>query len=65
MILRDDADLRDTRVKRRELKDLYARRVEDNTAHARVRELTLLSLKRLINQLTEEIVRYETRQPTR
>lgn len=63
MTLKNDAELANTREKLRELEERYAARCGESGANAHVHELTLRSLKRLINQLKEEIVRYETRQP--
>ena len=49
-----------TRAKLRELEQLYeSKREESGDEH--VRELTLRSLKKRINQFKEEIVRYEAR----
>ncbi len=49
-----------TRVKLRELEQLYeSKRQEPSDEH--IRELTLRSLKKRINQFKEEIARYEAR----
>jgi len=49
-----------TRAKLRELEQLYqSKRQESTDEH--VRELTLRSLKKRINQFKEEIARYEAR----
>lgn len=60
MNLRNATELANTRAKLKLLEDQYesarSRPVVDESA----RELTLRSLKRLINQLKEEIVRYES-----
>ncbi len=49
-----------TRVKLRELEQLYeSKRQETQDEH--IRELTLRSLKKRINQFKEEIARYEAR----
>jgi len=48
-----------------EVQDRYEELRADATEGARVRELTMLSLKRLINQLKEEMARYEAHQPAR
>ena len=49
-----------TQAKLRELEELYERkRQEPNDEH--VRELTLRSLKKRINQFKEEIARFEAR----
>jgi hypothetical protein len=61
MSLQSSAQLENTRAK---LKMLEARLDEldhEPVTNARTRELTRLSLKKLINQLKEEIVRFEAR----
>ena len=63
MTLRNDSELVNTREKLRELEDRYAVLARDCAEDERVRELTLSSLKRLINQLKEEIARYQSHQP--
>jgi hypothetical protein len=63
MALNSDLELRVTREKLARLEELYDRtasRTEELSPAAR--DLTLISLKRLMNKLTEEIVRYEIRQ---
>jgi hypothetical protein len=60
VILRSKRELEVTREKLRGLEELYAateRSPEENYA----KELTLRSLRQTINQLKEEIVRFETR----
>jgi hypothetical protein len=47
----------------RELQERYEVLRSDLSGDARVRRLTMMSLKRLINQLTEEITRFESRLP--
>lgn len=61
MSLQSDRELEATREKLRRLEECYdeEKRNPDGDAHAQ--ELTLQSLKRMINQLKEEIVRYESR----
>ena len=49
-----------TRVKLRELEQLYERKRQEPTDQ-HVRGLTLRSLKKRINQFKEEIARYEAR----
>ena len=44
-----------------ELQARYAALRRDQSEDLRVRRLTMMSLKRLINQLTEEIIRFEAR----
>lgn len=63
MTLRNDAELANTREKLRQLEDRYEAHRNDAKENSHIRELTMESLKRLINQLKEEIARYETRQP--
>jgi len=65
MMLRNETELANTRQKLRELEDRYAELRHDPNEDPRVRELTMRSLKRLINQLKEEIARYEAHQPAR
>jgi ribosomal protein L29 len=48
-----------TRTKLADLEAHYTRTRDDATLAKHVRELTLHSLKRLINQLKEELVRHE------
>ena len=50
-----------TRVKLRMLEDLYRRREGESGELTYARRLTMRSLKRMMNQLTEEIVRFESR----
>ena len=65
MTLKSDVELAYTREKLTELEALYQKAREDPEENARVRELTMRSLKRLINQLKEEIARYSAHQPAR
>ena len=62
MELRDERQLQNTREKLRILEDRYEAVRKDPAGGARAQELTLRSLKRLINQLKEEIARFEARQ---
>lgn len=62
MKLQNDVELANTRRKLARLEKSYETAAADSCENPRVKELTLISLKRLINQLTEEIVRYESRQ---
>lgn len=61
MTLNTEIEAANTREKLRELEDRYEARRQETPADARVHELTLQSLKRLINQLKEELARYEAR----
>ena len=65
MILRSEREVANTRAKLARLEARYnaLRGVTDGDRH--VRELTMESLKRLINQFKEEIARYEAHQPAR
>jgi hypothetical protein len=59
--LSDANELQNTRIKLSELESRYQALSRDLAEDARVRRLTLISLRRLINQLTEEIARVESR----
>jgi len=59
MNLNGARELKVTREKLRLLKDHYRSRLEETTERTLARELSLQSLKKTINQLTEEIARYE------
>lgn len=61
MMLDNETQLLNTRTKLRELKERYEALRIDLSEDPRVRRLTMMSLKRLINQLTEEITRFESR----
>ncbi|NLX98452.1 MAG: hypothetical protein GXY83_20015 [Rhodopirellula sp.] len=60
MNMQCEHDLEATRQKLKRLQEHYERRLRDASDHSRARELSLRSLKSMMNQLTEEIVRYET-----
>ena len=64
MTLRNDTELVNTREKLRELEKRYARRLKEKSVNEHVHELTMASLKRLMNQLKEEITLYEIHQTT-
>jgi hypothetical protein len=61
MTLQSHRELEATRAKLRLLEERYEanRREQDGDEH--LRELSMRSLKRLINQLKEEIARFESR----
>ena len=59
MTLKNETELANTREKLRELEERYQSRKLEKPSNQRVHELTLQSLKRTINQLKEEIARYE------
>lgn len=61
MMFDDNIQLVNTRAKLRELQERYDALHNDSSEDPRVRKLTMISLKRLINQLTEEITRLESR----
>jgi hypothetical protein len=61
MKLGNENELLNTRTKLRELNERYEALRVDRFEDPRVRRLTMMSLKRLINQLTEEIARFESR----
>jgi len=63
MTLKNDIELANTREKLRELEARYEARRHETAANPHVHELTLQSLKRLINQLKEEITLFEVHQP--
>jgi hypothetical protein len=65
MDLRNDRELANTRNKLARLEARYAAHERKTGGDEELRELTMESLKRLINQFKEEIARYETRQPAR
>jgi ribosomal protein L29 len=59
MILKNDIELANTRGKLARLEARYEALGNDTGEDEHVRELTMRSLKRYINQFKEEIVRYE------
>ena len=59
MKLQSQRELNVTREKLKSLQQRYDAILKAPTEDQHVRELTLRSLKRLINQLTEEIARFE------
>jgi hypothetical protein len=63
MNLTDDRSLANTKRKLQLLEKSYQEAQADMDGGEHVRELELESLTRLINQLKEEIARYECRQP--
>lgn len=64
MTLKNDIELANTRDKLRELEARYQARLREIPANPHVQELTLQSLKRVINQLKEEITLFEVHQTT-
>jgi hypothetical protein len=65
MSLANDTELANTRAKLARLEKLYHTVRADVTGDVNVREVSLRSLKRTINQFREEIARYQSRQPAR
>lgn len=61
MELKNERELETTREKLRMLEEHYNRRTREARTGSYAEELSLRSIKRLINQLKEEIVRYESR----
>ena len=61
MELNDEREVEVTREKLRSLEARYQAASQDPGADVHIQELTLRSLKRLINQMKEEIARYEAR----
>jgi hypothetical protein len=59
MTIENRRQLENTRMKLRELEELYARTQQGPVASEHVRELTLRSLKKRINQFKEEMTRFE------
>lgn len=64
MKLESERELANTREKLRMLKEAYEESRTDSFVDAAIRDRSLRSLKRLINQLTEEIFRYNALLPT-
>ena len=65
MDLKNDRELEVTREKLRLLETWYDAEKKEPSDNEYLRELTLRSLKRHINQLTEEIIRYEARKTSK
>jgi len=61
MTIENSRQLENTRMKLQELEELYMRTRQGAAANDYVRELTLRSLKKRINQFKEEITRFEAR----
>ena len=59
MSLQSKRELEVTRKKLQELEQLYAKTEADSSQSAYSRDLTLRSLRRTVNQLKEEIARFE------
>jgi hypothetical protein len=65
MSLQSQRELEFTRDKLRSLEQRYEAERREEAEDEHVRELSMRSLKRLINQLKEEIARFESRTSTR
>jgi hypothetical protein len=65
MELKDEREVAVTREKLRSLEARYQAVSDDPAGDAHVQELTLRSLKRMINQMKEEIARFESRRSPR
>ncbi|MEX2310068.1 MAG: hypothetical protein WD738_21025 [Pirellulales bacterium] len=63
MDLKNQQELMNTRRKLRKLDALYQADEKETGGDKELREAEMESLKRMINQLKEEIARYEARQP--
>ena len=61
MSIENRHQLENTRMKLQELEKLYAKAQQSAATSDHVRELTLRSLKKRINQFQEEIIRFESR----
>lgn len=61
MSLQSNRELEVTRKKLQELEQLYAKTAADSSQSTYSRELTLRSLRRMLNRLKEEITRFEVR----
>ena len=65
MTLRSERELANTRRKLRLLEEGYQETRDDPDEDEHIRDVTMESLRRLINQFKEEIARYEAHKPTR
>jgi hypothetical protein len=63
MALTSEQQVANTRAKLARLEARYEALRNETNGNLRVRELSMRSLKRLINQFKEEIARYEAHQP--
>ena len=61
MNIENRRQLENTRTKLAELEQLYEKKRQEPAVDAHVRELTLRSLKKRINQFKEEVSRFEAR----
>ncbi len=65
MTLESDRELEAARRKLRLLEERYEAQRRETGGNEHVRDLSMRSLKRLINQLKEEIARFESRRSVR
>ena len=65
MELKSQREVANTRAKLARLEARYEALRNDPAADARIRQLSMISLKRLINQFKEEIARFAAHQPVR
>lgn len=65
MELKDELELEVTRSKLKILEERFAASRLEPSQNPQLKQLSLRSLKRMINQLTEEIVRFESRSISR
>ncbi len=65
MELTSERELLNTREKLKRLEELYEETRNNESEEEFLRETSLRSLKRIINQLKEEIARYEAHQSVR
>ena len=65
MNLKNDVELVNTRNELEKLEAHLRGRLNDIGVDSELHEMSMQSLKRMINQLKEEIARYETHQPAR
>jgi septation ring formation regulator EzrA len=61
MTIENRRQLENTRMKLQELEQLYVKAQQEPATSEHVRELTLRSLKKRMNQFKEEITRFEAR----
>ncbi len=61
MSIENRRQLENTRLKLQELEQLFAKTRQGPASSEHVRELTLRSIKKRINQFQEEIIRFEAR----
>ena len=61
MTIENRRQLENTRAKLQDLEQLYVKTQQDPATSEHVRELTLRSLKKRINQFKEEVARFEAR----